>query len=95
MIDGDVVVGPAPALQVEVFDDALVIWDVDKEKLHHLDGIASTVWGEFDGDRTLDAISEVLAGRYSTERRQIQQDVVALVERLLDEGLVVPVGDRP
>ena len=95
MIDGDSVVAHKPALHVEVFDDAMLVWDEETQKLHHLEVIASSVWDELDGHRTLGTISETLADRYATEPEQIRTDVLALVTRLHDEGLLVTVGSDP
>ena len=95
MIDGDSVLARKPALHVEVFDDALLVWDEETQKLHHLEVIASTVWDELDGHRTLGTISETLADRYTTDLEQIRADVLALVSRLHDEGLLVTVGGNP
>ena len=57
--------------------------------------VLEDIWGELDGSRTLDVIAATLAERYATDSEQIRGDVLALVARLHDEGLLDPVGSGP
>jgi len=96
MIHLDSVVETKQTLLVEVFDNALLIWDEDTEKLHHLEVVASAVWGHLDGQQSLGMIAEALAERYTGDPGQIRRDVVTLVTQLCEEGLVVVSGSpRP
>lgn len=95
MIHIDSVVAAKPALVVEVFDDAMLIWDEETGKLHHLEAVASTVWCELDGEQPLRAIAAGLTDRYAGDPVQIRGDVVALVGQLHEEGLLTLVNGAP
>jgi hypothetical protein len=80
----------APDLVIEEFDDALLIWDERGGHLHHLDLVASVVWDELDGRRSLAEVSVELAATLQGGGDHIETDVVRLAETLLAEGLLEP-----
>lgn len=81
-----------PDLVVEGFDDAVLIWDDDAARLHHLDHSAALIWDELDGKRSLSAVAASLASDFEAPADVLERDVLALAHRLTDEGLVVQVA---
>lgn len=65
--------------------------------MHWLDELGTLLWNCFDGDVPLNELVDDLAHVYPGEEREtIERDLLALVERLLDDGLVeLGDGRRP
>ena len=57
-----------------------------------LDAVGARVWSLIQEPRTLREIHEVLVSEYEVEPARCERDLIALLHRLADEGLV-EVGD--
>jgi hypothetical protein len=88
-VRSDVAYRPASRLTVVPVADEAAVYDRRNNKLHRLDPIATVVWSRLDGVTTTAALSKALAQEFGAPADQVTRDVVALLERLLDEGLVV------
>lgn len=75
-------------LVVESFDDAVLIWDGEHRRLHHLDLWAAVFWEELDGRRAIGQIATELAREFGTSPARVVADLSAVARRLLHEGLV-------
>ena len=88
MITSAAVLRPREDLVLEVFDDAILIWDERRSKLHHLDAIAARIWSRIDGERSAGEISDALAIEFpDVPRDRLTGDVINLLQRVQDEGL--------
>jgi hypothetical protein len=77
---------PVAGLTVESFDDALLVWDESRKKLHHFDRLAAAVWQELDG-RSLAEVASTLAADLGADESLVRHDLLTLGNVLLTEGL--------
>jgi hypothetical protein len=98
----DFVPTPAPEVESAELDDERLVWR--GAILHRLDTMGGIVWECFDGRTTLGEISRMLAETFGAAEGEVQRDVVALYEELIEEGLLegghvrrreAPVPPRP
>jgi hypothetical protein len=80
---------PSPAVAAEVLDDEIVLLDEATGKLHVLDARGAQVWTACNGERTVRAISVLLAAAHQADPPVVYDDVVAFVQRLVDARVVV------
>lgn len=81
------------ALHRRTLDHALV--RLPGGPLHTLSGTAAEVWALLDRARSVEEVTATLARRYAAAGPEIGGDVTALVETLVDAGVVVPVAPSP
>jgi hypothetical protein len=94
-VDLDVRPVHAPGLVAVAIDGETIVVDEGETQLHHLDAMATAVWGHLDGESSLRDICLSLADAFGVGLSKVQADVVGLVERLLVDGLIEvrrPVG---
>jgi hypothetical protein len=83
---------PAPrpdGLIVHVLDGEAVIFSEHDQQLHHLDPIATCVWGLLDGATPLSVTVAELAEAFGVAAEVVTADVRTLVETLLSADLLV------
>lgn len=87
---------PEPPTWVLPLDmgDEVVLFDERNGVLHALDERASLVWRCFDGVVSIDQLSIELAEGFEVEPAVVRADLLALVDHLAQNGLVV-VGTEP
>jgi hypothetical protein len=68
--------------------DETLLMDMRSEQYLSLDPVASRVWSLLDGTRSLAEVVGVMADEYDAPAAQIRGDVDALLEQLLELGLV-------
>jgi hypothetical protein len=73
-------------------DDESVLYDERDDRLHLLNWSASAVWWAIDGTATVDDLATDLAGRFHAQPDAMRSDVVALLDVLGAEHLVVAAG---
>ena len=78
-----------PAVAAVCIDGETVAYDESTAALHHLDLPASAVWTRLDGRKTLGEVSAELAAETGAVPTRVATDVLALVERLVNDALVV------
>ena len=79
----------APHVVAKTVDDTAVLLNLSNEIYYSLNEVGSRVWELADGQRSIAAIVDVLAGEYDAARDQIREDVHDLLANLAAEGLVV------
>lgn len=83
---------PAPnAVVVAVGDEAIVV-DEDRGHLHLLNPSGALVWSLLDGRSSVDDICVDLADAFGSAVETVRGDVGALVQRLLDDAVLVADG---
>ena len=78
-----------PEVAAVCIDGETVAYDESTAALHHLDVQASAIWTRLDGRKTLGEVSAELAAETGAVPTRVATDVLALVERLVADALVV------
>ena len=78
-----------PKIVHEVFDDEVLIVNLDTGAYYSVDSIAAEIWTRIDGE-TVDEIVDDLTGRYGTGEHEVAPSVQQYLEELQREGLIVP-----
>jgi hypothetical protein len=82
--------------RVRVADDVLisnlqdesVILNLNSERYFGLDDVGTRMLSVLTSSDSIEAAYEALAAEYDVDRQMLQDDLVALVENLLQQGLV-------
>ena len=69
--------------------DGTVMLDLAKGAYYGLDGVGSFIWGQIAAGRPLAEVVEAVVGEFEVERGVAERDLLALVEDLVAQGLVV------
>lgn len=69
-------------------DDEVVILSVERGAYYGLDEIGTEIWQRLQTPTRIDALCDALAEKYDSGRAAIEHDVMDLLEKLADEGLV-------
>jgi hypothetical protein len=67
----------------------LVLLDLDGGQYYALDEVSARVWELCDGQHGVGTIVEAIGSEYDAPVETIYEDVVAFLEEMLDETLVV------
>ena len=65
-----------------------VLLDLASEQYFGLDEVGTRVWQLLNEGQSLDAMLEVLLEEYEVQRERLEEDVRALLESLIEAGLV-------
>jgi len=57
--------------------------------LHTLNRVGDFLWHEVEKPRTIGDLAEAVCGRFEVSREEAERDVVAFIEKLHRQGLVV------
>ena len=84
-----------PALHVREVSttEGTVLLDVERGRFYGLNPTGTFVWRGLSDGRTVEEIADDLSARFAAPLERIRADVVALVARLRDRGLL-EAGDR-
>ncbi len=66
----------------------VVLLDLASERYFGLDPVGTRIWHLLDQDLPLAQVLDTLADEYDAPRERLHDDLLALVARLLDAGLV-------
>ena len=69
-------------------DDEVVILSVERGSYFGLDEIGSEIWHRLETPVRVEALCDALVAKYDADRSIIERDVLALLERLVAEGLI-------
>jgi hypothetical protein len=70
----------------------LVLLDLDGGEYYSLDEVSARVWEMCDGEHGVGGIVETISAEYDAPAETIYEDVLAFLEEMLDEKLVVVDG---
>ncbi len=70
------------------------ILDLRSGTYYGLDAVGARIWNLIQEPKTIGEIRNVLASEYDVEPKRCERDLLALLQRLADEGLV-EVRDEP
>lgn len=85
----DTVVAQATGLVAADMDGEKVMLNIEKGKYYGLDGVGSRIWELIEKPHTVRAIVAKLLEEYDVEEKNCQDDVLAFLNKLHDQGLVV------
>ena len=77
----------ADVVDVEL-DGETVVFQPERESLTVLDPVGTVIWTLLDGTATVRVLCAELAEAYEAPMAQIQSDVLPLVTKLNDDGLL-------
>jgi len=79
----------SPSVVHEVFDDEVVIINLDTGVYYSVNGVGAEIWTRIDGAVVGDIIDD-LASRYATPASDVEASVRPFLDQLGAEGLIVP-----
>ena len=68
--------------------DEVAILDFKAGMYYGLDSVGARVWNLIQEPRTVGEIRDILTSEYEVDPQRCERDLVALLNRLVDEGLV-------
>jgi len=86
--------------RVRVPDDVLisnlqqesVILNLDSERYYGLDDVGTRFLSVLTNSESIEAAYEKLAGEYDVDKQALRQDLLALVEDLVNQGILIRVN---
>ena len=85
--------GPRPGVLLRRLEDEAVLLDSATGRYFGLNATGSRVFELLDGERTLEAVVELLLREHQIDRARLVQDVAELVLELRSQGLLVEACD--
>jgi hypothetical protein len=70
----------------------LVLLDLDSGQYFAVDEVSARVWELCDGERTIGAVLAALGEEYDAPEATLHADVLAFLQELVDESLLVSAG---
>ena len=70
-------------------DGEIIILDVPSGRYFGINDVGAVVWGLLDGTRDRDAIVDAVTAEFDVDRDTAAADLDALLDQLVDAGLVV------
>lgn len=78
-----------PGLVEYEVDDELAVYDPDLNKVHILNRTASAVWGLIEEGTPTEEIVSLMAKAYGLDLASAKKDVMEVIRRFSDAGLVL------
>jgi hypothetical protein len=69
-------------------DREVVILSIERGSYYGLDDIGSEIWELIEKPVAVGALCDALTTKYDADRMTVERDVLALLEKLLAEGLI-------
>lgn len=73
---------------VQDLADELLLYDADGEKVHVLNGTTREIYLQCDGHHSVDDLTRSLASEFEVDEATAKKDTIAVLERLIDLGIV-------
>lgn len=74
------------------FGSELIVLQLNHGEYFSLDPLGASIWDLVVAGRTLQDVTESLGPRFDVEPEQFQRDVFALIQALVEKGLLIPLG---
>jgi len=71
-----------------------MLLNLDTESHFGLDAVGARMWGALASSTSIDAAFEELAGEYDVDAGTLRTDLLALIDLLVDRGLIELQGER-
>ncbi len=78
----------SPEVVHEVFEDEVVIVNLDSGNYYSLEGAGADIWREIENGRSVEEITGRIAGEYDSDTGEIESAVHHLIAELQEEKLV-------
>jgi hypothetical protein len=79
---------PSPDVQGTTMDGETVLLDLSSGRYYTLNHLGSVIWEQCMGQQTISAIHAVLCERFEVGSEQALDDLLALANELIQEGLL-------
>jgi hypothetical protein len=76
----------------QVIEDETLVLKLDSGRMGVLNRVGGRVWDLMDGTRSLGEIAQACADEYEVDLGQVEADVMAYAERLLEREMIVLEG---
>ena len=86
---------PAERFRMRDLGDEILFYDEEGRRIHVLNGTARRLWSRIDGRRTVRDLVDDLVAEYEVAPERAHGDVVALLTRLEELGLIRQPADEP
>jgi hypothetical protein len=91
MISLSTVLAHNPSCPVREVGDGLVIMAAQGETTHSLEEIGTFIWQQFDGNKDLAMVLDIILDEFEVERPQAEADLLQFAEELHGAELLVTV----
>jgi hypothetical protein len=88
---GDTITWSGKQLSTEIGDD-VVLMNIDLGRYYSLDDIGSEIWNQVEKPVLVSTLCQALAEKYKADATTVATDVLALLNKLLEQQLIVVVG---
>jgi hypothetical protein len=78
-----------PKIVHQVFDDEVVIINLDTGTYYSVEGVAAEIWSRIDGTTVKELVDD-LTSRYEAGQQEVEPLVMRFLDELQSEGLIVP-----
>ena len=78
----------APDVMVRAFNNEAILLNLKTETYFELDDIGVSMWQHLTDSRTIQAAYEALLDEYEVEPARLKADMIDLLNKLLDNGLI-------
>lgn len=86
------VVSHHPQAIAQAIEDETLVLKLDSGRMGVLNRVGGRVWELMDGTRSLGQIAQACADEYEVDPGQVEADVMAYAERLLEREMIVLEG---
>jgi hypothetical protein len=83
-----------PNVTHETIDGETVILNLDSGSYYSIDNAGAMIWGLIDAGASIEQIVDTISIRYTGNSQEIESGIIALVEKLEQEGLIVANDER-
>jgi hypothetical protein len=81
-------VRPNQRVLFQKLDQEAVLLHLDSGIYFGLDRVGMDIWMQLADSNSLQEVAQNIAGRYTVSKEQSEQDLIGLIEKLLEHGLV-------
>jgi hypothetical protein len=83
---------PSPDVQGTTMEGETVLLDLRSGRYYTLNRLGSVIWEHCTGEKTIGEIHTVLCDRFEVDPERALDDLIVLVDRLMQEGLLQQEG---